>query len=677
MYLSPREKQLLAEFLSSPSPVTIQKMMNLLKVSKRTVYRELDNLEVSLKSVNASLKKVARGSFVIEASEEVMEQLKENTDGKSEDLPTAKRQHAILAELLLTTEPLSLAHFMELYRISNTTFYADIKQLEESTRQLPLEIIRNQGYEIVGPEKYRRLLTANVLELEINEYELFHSISFDSSLNYFFRFVDPQHLSLARQVVGEELIQKKTNLSDRKLEHLVLMLTLTMDRVTKNHLLTNETYNGLANKELLQTAKRLFSRIASETKQLYPVNEIVFFAGLLNDFTNSFDQNFFEETFDTQLAYLVKQLIQEVSEETNVHFYEDETLYKMLLTHLSGVFSRAVLQEETLTNPILEKIMVQYEEIANAIRQAVERIFQEKKLSEEEIAYMVLHFANSLEKSPKESNISIVGFSPSGLASTSMLELRLKRYFPFIQQIHFYRIADLKKIDLQEEYDIVISTSILPGYDGTYILVSPLLLEEEVKQLKEAFSHIEKKKRQKNTYNSNNEWMLEDTYEETMHFMEQINQLLDRFFIQELDNPNTVSETIRSLFPYFPEGLVTDEEVVHRRLLKRYEQAPIGIPHTNMGLFHTSSSLVSKPIFCIFNLKQPLTIDGMDRQPVDLSRMLVMLAPSPIQEKDGILLGKISGAIIMNDLNTEIFRSGNREIVYQLLAKILIEEIKK
>ncbi|MFP9039068.1 PRD domain-containing protein, partial [Enterococcus faecalis] len=81
---------------------------------------------------------------------------------------------------------------------------------------------------------------------------------------------------------------------------------------------------------------------------------------------------FFEETFDTQLAYLVKQLIQEVSEETNVHFYEDETLYKMLLTHLSGVFSRAVLQEETLTNPILEKIMVQYEEVANAIRKAVE-----------------------------------------------------------------------------------------------------------------------------------------------------------------------------------------------------------------------------------------------------------------------------------------------------------------
>ena len=76
-----------------------------------------------------------------------------------------------------------------------------------------------------------------------------------------------------------------------------------------------------------------------------------------------------------------------------------------------------------------------------------------------------------------------------------MLELRLKRYFPFIQQIHFYRIADLK-IDLQEEYDVVISTSILPGYGGKYILVSPLLLEDEVKQLKEAF-RILRRKRQK------------------------------------------------------------------------------------------------------------------------------------------------------------------------------------
>ncbi|WP_165005306.1 MULTISPECIES: BglG family transcription antiterminator [unclassified Enterococcus] len=675
MYLSPREKQLLTELINSPSPVSIKRMMNLLKVSRRTVYRELDNLELSLKSEGAHLQKVGRGAFVINATEEIRKKLQEEGQEKSEELSTAQRQHAILAELLLTDDPLSLTYFLEKYLISNTTFYADIKQLEASISQLPLEIIRNRGYEVTGPEKYRRLLVANVLELEINEYEIFHHSESDPSSNYFFRFVATQHLALAQKVVGEELVQQKTDLSDRKLEHLVLMLAITMDRVTNNHLLTNETYTGLVNKDLLGTAKQLFSKIGAETKQLYPVNEIVFFASLLNDFSNSFDQNFFEETFDTQLAYLVKKLIQEVSDETNVHFYEDETLYKMLLTHLSGVFSRAVLQEEVLSNPILEKIMVQYEEIAQALRHAVGHIFQEKKLSEEEIAYMVLHFANSLEKSPKESTISIAGFSPSGLASTSMLEMRLKRYFPFIQQIHFYRIADLKKIDLQDNYDLVISTSILPGYDGKYILVSPLLLEDEVKQLREEFSHITKKHRHAKE-NEKPASLIEDTYEQTMSVMDRINILLSSFFIQTIDNPSTISETIDGLFAYFPE-VINDQSVVRYKLMKRYKQAPIGIPHTNMGLFHTSSSAVSKPIFCIFNLKNALKIESMDKQTIDLSRMLVMLAPSPIDETDKKLLGKISGAIIMNDLNTEIFRSGNKEIVYQLLAKILIEEIKK
>ncbi len=46
--------------------------------------------------------------------------------------------------------------------------------------------------------------------------------------------------------------------------------------------------------------------------------------------TNSFDQNFFEETFDTQLAWFSKQLIQEVVQRRNVHFMKMKPLYKML-----------------------------------------------------------------------------------------------------------------------------------------------------------------------------------------------------------------------------------------------------------------------------------------------------------------------------------------------------------
>lgn len=125
--------------------------------------------------------------------------------------------------------------------------------------------------------------------------------------------------------------------------------------------------------------------------------------------------------------------------------------------------------------------MEQYVEVANGIKESLPLVFPNQQLTEEEIAYMVLHFANSLERSPKVMEVDIAGFSPSGLVSTSMLEMKLRNHFPFIHTIHFFSIAELGTVDLENDYDLVVSTSLLPGFTGKYQLVSPLLLEDEVK----------------------------------------------------------------------------------------------------------------------------------------------------------------------------------------------------
>ncbi len=75
----------------------------------------------------------------------------------------------------------------------------------------------------------------------------------------------------------------------------------------------------------------------------------------------------------------------------------------MLLTHLSGVFFLGrFLQEEDLTNPILERIMNQYQEIAAALRQALPQIFFRKRIyRKRKLPTWYFIFANSLERSPK------------------------------------------------------------------------------------------------------------------------------------------------------------------------------------------------------------------------------------------------------------------------------------
>lgn len=230
-------------------------------------------------------------------------------------------------------------------------------------------------------------------------------------------------------------------------------------------------------------------------------------------------------------------------------------------------------------------------------------------------------------------------------------------------------------MNVEENYDLVISTSLLPGYNGKYKLISPLLLDDEIRQLKEEFKRISHEKRSlrkapvKKTGG-------EESYETVVAFMEEISKLLETFFIADLNNQADLAETVQQALAQLSADLITDSAIVCQQLMKRYEQAPIGIPQTEMALFHTSSTAVTQPVFCIFNLAQPLMIEGMDKKPMQLQRMLLMLAPMPIDETIGKILGKISGAIIMNDLNTEIFHSGNEAIVYQLLSSLLIEEMK-
>ncbi|CZR01178.1 phosphoenolpyruvate-dependent sugar phosphotransferase system eiia 2 [Trichococcus palustris] len=677
MFLTPRETIILKELLHTASPVTVEHLMSLLKVSKRTVYRELANLELSLESIGAKLEKAGLGRFRLIAEDSVKtEILSAVSEDEPSELSATERQHAILLQLLNSDQPISMQTFLDEFLISNTTFFADIKQLETRLARLPLTITRNRGYELAGSEKYRRLLLANILGIEINEYHFFHFSESKDKESFFLQFVNQEQLLFAQKLVREIVEPRFSDLSDRKLEFLILMLTIAMDRVPRGHQLVEDSYAGQINKELLDLAKQIFAKIAAHTKQLYAVSEVVFFANLLGDFSKSLDDDFFKESFDTRLAYQVKQLIENVSRDAEVNFFEDPNLYKMLLTHLSGALSRAILNQGNLNNPILERIMAQYSEVASAIRNALPQVFPQQQFSEEEIAYMVLHFANSLERSPKVIAVDIAGISPSGLASTRMLEMRLRKHFPFINDIVFFRIADLGKLNLEEKFDLTISTSLLPGYSGKYLLVSPLLLEDEVKQLKEAFRAISHTKRNvqlpaKPSLSEN------DDYQEVMTFIDEINQLLKHFFVKPLENNANVFETVSLAVKSIAADTIADPATVRDKLMNRYQQAPIGIPNTHFALFHASHAAVLQPCFCVFDLKTPLEIMGMDKKTMTLSRMLVMLAPDPIEENVAKMLGKISGAIIMNDLGIEIFNSGNEAIIYQLLSALLIEEVKK
>lgn len=675
MYLNYREQIILSELLRHENSVSLNQLVRLLKVSKRTVYREISNLEQSIQNEDATIERIGNGKLVLKASQGTIAKLKTIITDVHQGacLSSSERQHAILLQLLLTSTPLSKDFFIQEYQISTPTFFSDIRQLEANIEKLPLKIARNTGYEIESSEKDRRLLLANTLMMEINEYHFFNLKELVNKENYFLLFLKSNHLFLAQSLAKRFIESHFSELSDRKMEFIILMLTLAMDRVEKGFLVSEEIAMYKINKEELMISKKIFEMIGQEIQEMFSINEILFIAMLLDDLTHSFDHDFFEEYFDTDLAYKVKRLIELVSEQTQNDFYEDAVLYKMLLTHISGVLARPVMNSKELSNPMLVKIVEEYQELATAIKACSLPIFSSNLFSEEEVAYMVLHFANSLEKNPQKIEINIAGVSPTGLASTSILESRLRKHFPFINEITFFRLSDVSTLKNNNKYDLILSTSLLSGYDGVYKLISPLVLETEVQELKKEFRAIGSRKK---TIKPRKKITSTDSYEETVAMMTEINQLLCQFEIKTIKNSKNLDCTLNEIVQQISSTQVKKVKPVANKIIHRYKQSPIGIPNTNMGLFHSISTQVKEPVFQLFDLSQPLIIEGMDKQSMTLKRVLLMLAPDPIPENTSKILGRISRSIIVNNLTMEIFNSGNQQIIFQLLSSLLIENFK-
>ena len=94
-------------------------------------------------------------------------------------------------------------------------------------------------------------------------------------------------------------------------------------------------------------------------------------------------------------------------------------------------------------------------------------------------------------------------------------------------------------------------------------------------------------------------------------------------------------------------------------------------------MIHGISKVVPRPEFKIFDLTQEIEVIGMDKEPMMANRILFLTAPQSIDEIYNYIMGKISSSIIENTLYTTIYSSGNYDIVYELLSKIISESFTK
>lgn len=691
MYFSGREKKILSLMLEYPNGITLDELQAQLQISRRTLYREIASIEKTIQTLDIQIIKPRGAGYRIVGESANLDKLKRQLTQKEEEFfaDNVKRQSAIVCSLLLQDEEITIESLAIDFKVSIGTIVADLQTIELSLQDYQLNLLRlkGRGIKIDGQEKAKRQILGNLIFNGVSEYDFYHYLdSLDEhtlntkSQHFFLDLLSADSLYLAKKSFYQLPQTILKNATDNQLQRVLILLALSIDRMRSNHWL-NLTEGQTPRMDSIQLANQLMVKVAQHLQCSIPNQEVHLFAYQLEGINYKQPQNIFLDAYDVELSYKIKEFIRFVSQESGYDFRKDEQLFNDLMAHMSAAIKRVANTLNVSPNPLLMKVTEKYQWITQSVESQLKKVFGQYRFSFDEIGYIVIHFATSLERYPISKDLSVLVICSSGIGTARILESRIRKYLPEFKKVQIGKISQMSQIDYKD-YDLILATIFLPGFTLPYKVISPLLLEDEITEIRSQLYQLKSTqtitaKESLSPISETHSQQVELSFQEVYETMRVANQLLSSFDLKKVQANETIEETLSQIIEDLTGTIVTDAKEVTQRVIDRYLIAPIGIPQTNMALFHCADEEVKEPLFAIYELDKTFSIPSMDRKGIALQRILLMLAPEPMPESQKVLLGKISSSIIESDLNTEIYMSGSKEKIYELLSTLFVNEVRK
>lgn len=684
VYFTNREKTILKLLTEYTNEVTLSELESILNVSRRTVYREISNVETTLEQFHLELTKQRGRGFQLVGSSADMNHLKDQLNGRTQlNFDKAERQHALSALLFLGNDMYFPEILADNFEVSLGTIQTDIEQLNRSFSDYDLKIVqdRAKGLVIKGEESVKRQVWTHIFSMNINEYDFFEyldelkSDQTKEANQYFIQIIDKNALYLANWVMKEVSGTILKNVTDNQIQYLLLNLSISIHRIKQGHMISKSMQAEKVESKFLKLAHKIYQLIEKELGLGINFNEQLYLANQFVGINYKNPKNIFFDTFDVEISYKIREFIRLTSDYTGYEFRNDEILYDDLYAHLSSFLKRPASFVSEDENPLLNNIINEYSTLYNEVVEAFDRVFPDENATKLDIAYIVIHFASSLERSPAVHNISMLVICSSGVGTAKILENRIKKRLPEVKNTEVTKVSQMKAVNFNN-FDVILSTIYLPKFDHPYLVVSPLLLDDEIEKVK-GFIDKNVYAREVDTEDLKPEVQSISTFDKIYQLTTTAQTLLKNFDVSDVKSEETLEDTLLEILSSLEDQVVSDAGKVAELVVKRYLEAPVGIPDSNIALLHSTNEWVKEPYFAIFDLDQSFSILGMDKRSIELNRILLLLAPEPLTAKNQVLLGRISSSIIDSDLNIGIYSQESKAKIYQLLSQLFVNEIKE
>ena len=684
MYLSQREAIILDQLLYNHSGIPISSFQSLLQVSRRTVYREITNLEESLKALNIQIVNERNKGYRLVGNAETLEMLREENTARNQYVFSKdERQEGIVTTLLVNEAPVTAEVLSQQFAVSLNTIYQDIDAIEENLGAIRLNRLPAQGFTIKTDEITNRNIVATNIYNNLSPAD---SVTYLSDLTeigasldkpFFLTFISDTSLQTVLESFKRSDMTADRKMNDNQIRPVLIQLAYAIDRMKAGHAIADIVrIEQDVPSDVVNLAYQITGYIAEQLKMNIPINERNLLVNQLEGINFKNKESIFNVNFDTQLSYKVQKFIRLVSEKTANDFRKDKRLYKGLISHIRAALKR--IENDPITtfkDTSLEPVVDQYNDLYAQVEASFKAVFA-TDISHEEVAYILMHFAAAYEAGPTlnyQPRLLVIVSNYGGAGK--IIKERLEKQFQAIFQVDITQLSKIDRLDVGS-YSMILSTALLKNFPVEYQLISPVLADKDIDLLKDFIEtyKLGHKNPLTNHFGDDNYKL---TFEEMRDSILIADDLLKQFEVKDINSKEHVEATVEAVIQSLKPLAVSDDALVSQAIIKRYKTTPIGIPKTNMSLFHSVHEDVKTPVFKVYNLSSPFYVEGMDRQMISLKRILLLLAPAPLDANVKTVLGWISQSIIENNINTDLYNKGNEAVLRNLLSRLFVEAIQE
>lgn len=504
MMYSSRLKKIIKMLIENDNYIKIEDIAKVLDISKRTVFREIKDLQEILNTYELELVSKTGYGYRIDGNDTsksiFLNVLHQQSDMKDRE----ERQNLLTFELLHAKEVEKLSYYAQMFQVSEATISKDFDQIEQKLQKYHIKLLRKTGKVITveGNEINKRKAISEIIRMDMNNqqtindemYSFLQNPSETSILNMLDQTILGKILYIFQTYYKELHLDRYAQNSYRSLiVHLVIMIVRIQNHEQITH--SEDIYKIIKNDMSFIQAKQICLYLEEAFQITIPSIEISFLAlHMKGAKINRIENTKLDHMEKEKLMMVIEHMIAQYNEDIQFWLKQDEEFIQGLFVHLQPTIIR--LQHQLpIYNPLSKQIQEEYTALFEATKHASKVLEQvvNCRMNDDEIAFLTMHVGASLERKKRNSeiitqcNVGIV--CASGIGASALLSARIKKVFGSRLCIQTLTMQDLMQKD-KIDCDFLISTIPLHIEHIEIVQVHPLLSTKDIQNIQTVLNTV-------------------------------------------------------------------------------------------------------------------------------------------------------------------------------------------